>query len=124
MRKTIIITAMFFTGLTVFAITGCYYDREDLLYPSTPSVNCTTVAAKFSTDINNIMQNKCATAGCHDAATGAGNTILVTYAQVSAKASRINQRCIVDKDMPPGSPLTAVEIAAITCWINSGTPNN
>jgi len=124
MRKNIIITTMLFTVLTVVTITGCYYDREDLLYPSTPSANCTTVPAKFSTDIDPLIQSKCATSGCHDAATGAGNAILVTYTQISAQAARINQRCVIDKTMPTSGPLTADEIAALTCWINSGTPNN
>ncbi|CAN5873395.1 hypothetical protein BH11BAC4_BH11BAC4_05910 [soil metagenome] len=124
MRKTIVIAVLSFTGLVSIGVTGCYYDKEDLLYPVPGTVNCATTAAKFSVDITSIMQNNCATSGCHDAATNAGGTTLVNYTQVSAAAARIRQRCIIDKTMPPGAPLSTAEIAALKCWIDAGTPNN
>lgn len=103
---------------------GCYYDKEELLYHQTGSVDCTTVSAKFATDVAPIIKSKCATAGCHDAAGSAGGTVLETYTQIAGMSGRINQRALVDKTMPPSTPLTTTEIAALTCWINSGTPNN
>ena len=117
-------TAIICTVLSIIFISGCYYDKEDLLYPATGSANCTAIPSKFSVEIKTIMQNKCATSGCHDANTAAGSVTLVTYAQISAAAGRINQRCIIDKTMPPGTPLTNAEISALKCWINSGTPDN
>jgi uncharacterized membrane protein len=54
----------------------------------------------------------------------AGGTVLETYDQVKAKAGRIQQRAIVERSMPPGTPLTAGDIAILQCWISSGTPNN
>ncbi|MBS1733139.1 MAG: hypothetical protein JST02_07560 [Bacteroidetes bacterium] len=116
--------AIICTLLSLFTLSGCYYDKEDLLYPPAGSTDCTTIPAKFSVDIKSIMENKCATSGCHDASTGAGSVTLVTYAQISAAAVRINQRCVIDKTMPPGAPLTTAEINALKCWINSGAPNN
>lgn len=106
------------------ALQGCYYDKEELLYHKTGGVDCTTVSAKFSTDIAPVIKSKCATAGCHDAAGSAGGTVLETYTQIAGMSARINQRALVDKTMPPSAPLTTTEIAALTCWINSGTPNN
>jgi uncharacterized membrane protein len=103
---------------------GCYYDKEELLYPGSGKVDCTTASAKFSTDVKPIMQNKCATAGCHNTAGAAGGVILETFAQISGKAARINQRCVVEKTMPPAAPLTPSEIASLKCWIDSGAPNN
>lgn len=120
MNKTTIIC----TCLLVLSITGCYNDKEDLLYPSAANGDCSSISATFSVDIQNIMQNKCSTSGCHDAATGAGGSVLITHAQISGAANRINQRCIIDKTMPPAAPLTATEVAALKCWIASGTPNN
>lgn len=118
------IAGILFTGFLTLGITGCYYDKEYQLYPSNGTVNCNLISAKFSTDVTPIIQNKCATAGCHDAAGAAGNTVLLTYAQISGKAARITQRCIIDKTMPPTAPLTPVDIAILKCWIDSGAPNN
>jgi uncharacterized membrane protein len=105
-------------------ISGCYYDNESLLYPGSNSINCNGVNAKFSADVKPILQAKCTLSGCHNAASGAGGTILETYSQVAAKASRINARCVVQKNMPPSAPLTSAETATLKCWIDSGTPNN
>ena len=101
-------------------ITGCYYDKAELLYPDS-AVDCSTVSATF-TKVKSIMTSKCNT--CHDARNAAGGTVLETYDQVKAKAGRINQRAIVEKTMPPGTALTSEETAILKCWISSGAPNN
>ena len=103
---------------------GCYYDKEELLYGGNGTINCTTIPAKFSTDVKPIIQNKCAIAGCHNAASASGGAVLETYTQIAAQAARINQRCVVEKNMPTTGPLPPAEIAAIKCWIDSGAPNN
>lgn len=100
-------------------MTGCYYDKAELLYPGAP--DCATVSGTF-VKVQSIMANKCNS--CHNAGSAAGGTVLETYEQVKAKAARINQRVIVEKTMPPGGALSSAEIAILTCWINSGTPNN
>ena len=101
---------------------GCYYDKEELLYPST-AIDCTSVNATF-TSVKSIIAAKCATAGCHNAASSAGGAVLETYDQIKAKADRINQRAVIDKTMPSDKPLSANEMAALKCWLSSGTPNN
>jgi uncharacterized membrane protein len=101
---------------------GCYYDKAELLYPGR-AVDCSTVSGTF-TKVKSIMTSKCNTSGCHNAASAAGGTVLETFDQVKAKATRINQRAIVEKTMPPNGALSSEEIAILTCWISSGTPNN
>lgn len=103
---------------------GCYYDNEELLYGS--GASCDTVQAKFSTDIDSIIQSKCAYSGCHDASTGKGSTVLTNYQEISSKANRIKDRAVLQKTMPPsGSPsLSDTEVIKLKCWIESGTPNN
>jgi uncharacterized membrane protein len=110
--------------LVIFIVSGCYYDKEEELYPGSGTVSCTGVAAKFTTNVKPLMQRKCATSGCHNAASSAGGVVLETYTQIAGKAARINQRCVVEKSMPPGAPLNSTEIATIKCWIDSGSPNN
>jgi len=111
-------------SIMIATFTGCYYDNAELLYGETKVVNCTTISAKFNADVNPIIQTKCATSGCHDAATGSGGAILVTYTQIAALSVRINQRCVVEQTMPETGPLPPAEIAIIKCWIDSGSPNN
>lgn len=110
--------------IAVLFISGCYYDKGDLLNHVAATTDCSTVNAKFSTNILPLIQSKCASSGCHDAATAAGNTVLETYTQISSKTDRINQRCVVEKTMPAGAPLNATEISYLSCWISSGAPNN
>jgi uncharacterized membrane protein len=107
----------------VLVLTSCYYDKEDLLYGSS-TVDCNTISAKFSTDISPIIQTKCATTGCHNAAGAAGGVTLLNYTQVKASVGRIQQRCLILKDMPPGNPLTQIEQDKLKCWIQGGALNN
>jgi uncharacterized membrane protein len=108
--------------LAVLLMQGCYYDKEDLLYPST-GADCNLINAKF-TDVKPVILNKCATAGCHNSSSAAGGVVLETYAQISSKKDRVMQRAIREKTMPPAAALTASEVNIITCWINSGALNN
>ena len=108
----------------IIGFTGCYYDKEDLLYHKAGAVDCSLVSATYSADVAPLIKNKCATAGCHNAAGSAGGTVLENYAQVAGVSARIYQRCVVEQTMPPGGALSPAETAIITCWINSGTPNN
>jgi uncharacterized membrane protein len=101
---------------------GCYYDKDELLNPQS-NIDCNAVSANYA-DVAPIISQKCARAGCHDAITAAGSTTLETYDQVKSMSSRINQRVIVEKTMPPGMTLAPSEIAILKCWISSGLPNN
>lgn len=110
--------------LATLVFTGCYADKEELLYPgSTTPVDCTTVPAKFATDVQPIISTKCAISGCHDAS-ASGGVIFQTYTQISAKKDRINARVVVEKSMPATGALLPAEIAKIKCWIDGGALNN
>lgn len=103
----------------VWIATGCYYDKEETLYGRT--VDCASVNYNYTADIAPLMINYCATSGCHDVS-NAGNVKLETYAQTVEHASRINQRVVLDRTMPPGGGLTAEQISVIKCWIENGQP--
>jgi uncharacterized membrane protein len=105
--------------LTASAWAGCYYDNEETLYPST--INCSSTSYSYASGVSTIISTYCATAGCHNNA-NAGGVTLLTYSQAKENASRINQRVVVDKTMPPGGGLTAAQLASIKCWIANGTP--
>jgi uncharacterized membrane protein len=126
MHSRSITTYAFFLliGILVLSVDSCYYDKEALLYPKNGTDSCSGINAAFATEIHPLIQHNCATSGCHIAADAAGGTILETYDQIVAKVARIDQRCIVEKSMPPGAPLTGTEISALKCWIEAGAPNN
>lgn len=103
-------------------VQSCYYDVETVLYHQAP-VNCTTLSAKFATDVQPIINLHCATNNCHNS-TGAGNTVLQNYDQVVGKLDRIRQRVLIDKTMPPNGSLTPSQLDILKCWMDGGALNN
>lgn len=123
MQRQYIIRLFFFAILATAFTQGCYYDKEELLYPGTNTpVNCSTINAKFGADVFPLITTKCSLPSCHDAASG--RITFQNYAQISAAAGRINTRVVVEKSMPQTGPLQKSEIDIIKCWIESGAPNN
>ncbi len=102
-------------------LTGCYYDKEELLYPGTN--DCSTTSASFSAHVMPIIQTTCAMAGCHDATSGNKGGPFINYTQVKDKASTIKSQ-VLSGAMPQGSSLTAAQIQVISCWVSSGALNN
>ena len=110
-------------GLSVVLIFGnaCYYDKEELLYPSAGN-NCQGVAAKF-TQVNSIIQSKCAISGCHDAASTNSGGPFLNYSQIKNHAFNIKIQ-VQTGLMPQSGSLTPAELKSIVCWVDSGAPNN
>lgn len=112
----------------VIALSGCYNDKADQLYPSTGGCDTTTV--KYAADIQPILQSKCATSGCHDAATKASGYELSTFAGVSATVNSGRLMGAIRQEsgykaMPQGaSKLDECSINKIGRWINLGAQNN
>lgn len=87
-------------------------------------VNCSTIANKtFSADVNPIIQSRCAIASCHAAGSLNGPGPLTNYSQIFAARSSI-RAAVSSGLMPQGSTLSSNEKNSITCWIDSGAPNN
>jgi hypothetical protein len=113
---------LFFVAIIVVIILSC--GKKDTTTPTTGTVNCSGVSAKYSTDASPVIASKCATSpGCH--AVGATNTggVLTNYTQISAKKSNI-RASVINGSMPQGSTLTAAEKQAIVCWVDAGGLNN
>lgn len=101
--------------------TGCSYDKEELLYPGT--VDCSSVNASFTINVQPIIQASCAIAGCHDAASTNKGGPFTSYNLVKNKASIIKSQ-VTSGAMPQGATLSANQIKLISCWVNSGALNN
>lgn len=108
----------------VCSITGCYQDKEELLYPGgNQQIACDSVSAKFGANIQPIILSKCAIQNCHNGSAAGGFTFQ-NYSQISGKKDRINIRVVVEKSMPPTGALPPAEINQIRCWIEGGALNN
>lgn len=116
LKKLRLFTAAIFVLFTV----SCYYDKEELLYTGS---NCSGVDAKFSTTVSAIIQSRCAIPGCHDAASTNIGGPFTNFTQVKNKAAHIKFQ-VATGLMPQGSSLTAAERKSISCWVDSGAPNN
>jgi len=109
---------------SLFLIQSCYYDNELTLYHINPaSTDCSKVSSKFTANVQPIINTFCAIPSCHNS-TGSGGVILTSYALVQQKLSRIQQRVLVDKTMPPNGALTTLDLQIIQCWISQGGLNN
>lgn len=105
---------------------GCYYDKEENLYPSTG--NCDTANVTFAGTIQPLLQANCY--ACHSQAAGQGGIILEGHANV---VIRVNDGKLIGaishasgfSPMPKnGQKLAECEIKRIQVWINAGAPNN
>lgn len=111
------------TGLVIVALfaTGCYYDKEELLYPG--GTNCQGAANKFS-NVNPIIQSKCANSpSCHAAGSTNVGGPFTNYQLIKDKAASIKLQ-VQTGLMPQLGSLTPTELQSIVCWVEAGAPNN
>lgn len=92
--------------------------------PVTPPVlDCGSIDSKFGSVISVIIQNSCATSGCHNAGSVNGPGALTNFTQIKASAASIRSAIEAGR-MPKGGSLTTAQKQAISCWVESGAPNN
>jgi mono/diheme cytochrome c family protein len=126
--KPLKITALFAAGiflLLTMATTGCYYDKEELLYADTA---CDTAAVTYSTSVAAVLSANCNI--CHGGSTPSAGIKLDVYSGVKQQAD--NGRLLGSithnpnySPMPKnGTKLSDCNIAKIRKWIAAGAPNN
>jgi uncharacterized membrane protein len=109
--------------IMITLVQSCTYNKEELLYPgSTLPPSCDSIPS-FQSSIKNIIINKCAISGCHDAF-ASGGYIFQNYAQISGAKDNIKAAAVVQKIMPLSGTLEPSEINQLRCWIENGAPNN
>lgn len=109
-----------FLLLCTLLLSSCYYDKEEELYPNAP---CDTSAVTFGGTIKPIIDQRCASAGCH--AAGSSNGALSSYNEIRTYCAngKFQDRVLLRKDMPP-SGLDACSLGKIQKWVDAGYPNN
>ena len=110
--------------------TGCYYDKEEELYPnqvttSTTNTTSTTTptAVSYANDIKPLMTSNCASPGCH--VSGVQSPDLSTYAGVFGSRSLVKSRANSGSNpMPASGLMSAANRNLLNSWIDAGAPNN
>jgi len=110
-------------------LVGCYYNKAEVVYPTTTATTCDTTTIKYSTDIVNILKANCYVCHAGNAAAGAGYK-MDTYTGLKVWVD--NQLLLKSVTHSPGaSPmpksgpkLAECNIAKIRTWIRNGAPNN
>lgn len=121
---------LFWIGLVIFLIAGCYYDNEEYLYPK-PEKGCDTTNVTYSGTILPILQTNCY--GCHSASqnvnSGKGINLedfsLLKQRVISGELSASIEPNSILVQMPKdGAVLPACSLTKIRIWIDKGAPNN
>jgi hypothetical protein len=90
--------------------------------------DCTGLTPTYTSDVKVLMDNKCATSGCHSANSKADGKDFSSYSAVKNDASKSSfmgsmQHLSGYKAMPQGgTKLSDTELQTISCWISNGTP--
>ncbi|MEO6584436.1 MAG: hypothetical protein ABIO05_08935 [Ferruginibacter sp.] len=126
MKRSNLVTTVITLIVIVISISGCYYDKEELLYPGN-SV-CDTIAVKYSTTVLPIISASCYS--CHAGSFPSGGIKVDTYNDLRALALNGKLYGTISysagyQPMPKNLPqLSACKIATIKVWIDAGAPNN
>jgi len=126
MKHSGFLPAIILVVITICA--SCYYDNEELLYPSIGK-SCETNNITFSTTITAILSNSCLS--CHSnttAATSGNNIRLQNYSDVQARAAAISgavNHTGTYSPMPKnGGKINPCSIIQFDLWVSNGTPDN
>ena len=115
--------------LTAILATGCYYDKAQLLYPSTGV--CDPAGSTYSATVAPIMTANCNS--CHSTAiavSSGGGIILDNYTSIKVYATNgkllgsINHATGFSAMPKGGGSLSSCDISKVTNWVNSGALNN
>ncbi len=92
--------------------------------PQPPQGACDNIDSRFAAKVFPIIQNSCATnIACHANGSASGPGALTNYTQISNSSVAI-RAAVISGFMPRGSILSTDEKNIISCWVNSGAPDN
>jgi hypothetical protein len=108
-------------GAATYSITA--RDANGCSKTENATVGANSAGNLFSA-VRTIVQNSCATSGCHGGSSSSGGVNFSDQCSIIASRDRIKARAVdafgTPNQMPAGSGLSASERSAITNWINAG----
>jgi hypothetical protein len=96
-------------------------DDEDCQRTISVVVPHGNTGTSYGTDVKSIITASCALSGCHGAGTGSRDWTV--FSNVKNNAANIKAR-VVNRTMPPSSPLPQAQIDVIRCWVDDGALDN
>ena len=129
-KKSFVAATCFFVSIVFFE--GCYYNKADQQYPSSPN-SCDTTVVRYSVEIKSILDANCKS--CHNGTNSESGIDLYNYQTISALAldGQFTYGTLLSAvthqggapEMPQGQPqLQDCEINKIAAWVHDGAPNN
>ncbi len=124
-KSTFILVVIGLLILLLVSATGCYYDKEEILYPDSA---CDTSAVSYSTSVLPVLSANCN--GCHGGATPSAGIRLDLYTGVKQQADNgrllgsISHNPIFSPMPKNGNKLSDCNIAKVRKWIAGGALNN
>ncbi len=112
--------------ICIAAVTGCYYDKEDLLYPAG---NCDTSSSSYSSVVQPALQTY-GCIGCHSGSAPSGNISLSTYENVRTYVQNGKLYGSITHTsgfvaMPQGgNKMSTCDVNKIKAWIDAGALND
>lgn len=121
------ITLLLAVGLVIVLVsaTGCYYDKEEKLYPQTV---CDTATITYSSSVVPILLSNCTV--CHGGNTPSAGIKLDTYAGVKVQADNgrlwgaVSQATSFSPMPKNGAKLNTCNLTKIKKWLDAGALNN
>lgn len=118
MKRLYIGTATVVIFLSFFV--SCYYDNEEVLYPS---LMCDTTNVTYNKTIAPLMNNYCT--GCHSGSTPGGSVSLTNYGEVVTNEARITASIKQTGPYPMpkgGGKLNDCSIRQWDIWVSNQMP--
>ena len=112
-------------GIIIISATGCYNDKEEILYPQSV---CDTIDVTYSRSIVPIVSANCNS--CHGGNTPSAGIKLDTYASVKLQADNgklwgaVSQAANFSPMPKNGTKLSTCILAKIKLWLDAGALNN
>jgi len=110
--------AFFFLQMTQ---TSCTNDK---LVENTVNPACETIQASYDNQVKAIINNSCATAGCHAPSSPLGDYSSYSGMNNILNDNKFKKRVLELQDMPPSTDLTPEELEILECWAAGEYPEN
>jgi mono/diheme cytochrome c family protein len=128
MKRLLNLLPVALAGCILASLGGCYYDKEDILYPGG---NCDTSNVTYSNTVSGIMAVNCNV--CHSTSSANANgggiqldsyTKLKVYVDNGKLMGSINHAGGYSPMPKNATKLSSCDISKVQAWINAGAPNN
>ena len=86
------------------------------------NAECATVPAAYVADIKPIIDANCLK--CHGQGSPKGDFTTYEGLKAVAASGELKEKVLRQQSMPPNGPLPEEQRKKISCWLNSGFPNN